>query len=206
MYKWKYDQITDVELNMLYAGIKDILWHHINPTCCHTPRMDMFQSLWLHLGTAKAHWNENACNKVTSWMWLVVQNFVKNVKYYEVRERNLMTNFSEFGDGIEDQDNVMNRFCDCRRGRSMVSDAVLEWESKQSDLWKKIIELIIDPDNDTIGMVNSRKKYFSKKISKSDMASILSISKGELANQMSLMKVSLKEFMDDYAKLLVYQR
>lgn len=207
MYKWKYDSITDAELNVLYIGIKDIIWHHINPTCCRTPREDMFQSIWAHLGFAKKQWNELSSNKVSTWMWLVVQNYIKNIKYYEVRERNHMVSFSEYvNDETEDVDHVMNSFCDCRNGRSMLSAAILEWEAQQSDLTRRIIELIIDPNADVLGAINARKKYYSTRVSKANMAALLGISRVELNDHLAKMKADLKGFLNDYPKLLVYER
>lgn len=205
MYKFKYDEITDSELNDFYLKIKNMLWWWIEKSFFRADKNDVFQDIWLHLTNQKHKWKEESPNMVSSWMWFVISNWIKTIKYYEARKNRSQICFSDFVlTETEDADDLLGRYCDNRQDRTLLCEAIRQWESTLTGEKKLYVQLLIDPGNDILSLVNSKKKYYSEKISKVDMAQMMHVPVWKLDIIRNELSKELKRFLDDRTELLFY--
>ena len=85
MVKFKYDDISQMELNEFYDEVKLLIWRAIHECYCPMNKLDMQHDLWCHITKVKHKWDEKRSNNVSTWLYRVISNRIKEMQKYTSR-------------------------------------------------------------------------------------------------------------------------
>ena len=167
--KWKFGSITQQELNELYLNVKAMIWDQIYKRYHTMEDEDLFQDIWAHIQDVLQQWDENSDTYVSTWLHFVIVNWMKYQAYKERRRREHITYVSEYLDVFDPhEDYKARRRAVCDAVRKSINDDLDEQE-------KRIVQLMYDPNESDLAFANSKKKYYSEKISIKDICALADI-------------------------------
>ena len=149
---------------------------------------DMFQDVWAHIQAVLPKWDEESCTYVSTWLYLVISNWVKTLK---IREKRLHDRVVY----VEDM-SKLNNIPDADETSDAVKAIRRCMDGDFDPLEMRIAQLIMEPTEDHLAVANSVKKYKFNRLSIADICSIIGITKCEYVAARERMKEKIRHEVD----------
>lgn len=172
MIKYKYNKISDEQLNELHDKIKKLLYDLIHKNFVKVNTKDVYQQIWKKIAKAKHSWNENAGTRVSTWIVCVCMSVINGLR---MKQKKIDDRYILYDDLQEREEG------DSLPGQQIAQKyGLMEEKPLQSicfsEEFKKFMDTLNDNERDIINLVlysdvndlnkGNELKYQKKKITK----------------------------------------
>lgn len=167
MIKYKYDTITNSELNCFYKNIEKLIFKIIKKNYVTENFNDVFNEIWKRIAKYKHKWDENNGTCVSTWISKVALNVINTIrkKNMTYSSRNVsydgMFIYDKHGEANEvDIDVLVERNKDnSGEERKDFYENMLKCFENLSETERKIVELCLDGEPETLVIENEKRVY-----------------------------------------------
>ena len=206
MIKYKYDRITEKELDQLHLQLQNLIYDSIRKNYIKMDIKDVYQEIWKKIAKAKHSWNENNGTRVSTWIVCVCMSVINGLRMNLKKHNDRYCLYNDLSFNQEDEDvegeNLAIKY-------SLINDVPLK-EFLQSESMKRFIDSLNDTEKDIIDIVlnstiddfneSSSLKYKKKKITKIFIKEKSGLNQKEFKDVMDKLKFKFKKLILDEEK------
>lgn len=178
MIKYKYNRITEDELNQLHNGLSKLIYKIIHSNNIYIDTEEIYQEVWLKIAKSKHTWNETKGTFVSTWVSLVCQSVCNTLRKSLLKRRSCFCLYEDLkGEeiGVSSEDFITNKGLIEEETVFGVFIKKEEWEkfiSKLDEKEKEIVLLSINTTPDDVRKICGKnvcanritKKFLMKKL------------------------------------------
>lgn len=187
MTKYKYDEITDEELNEFYCNIEKLIYKIIKNNYVTESFGDICNEIWKRIAKYRNNWDETKGVCVSTWVGKVainvIQTFRKRSMTYRARNVSLdgMVAFGKGGEEIPlDVENLIAENKDnSGEKRNLFYKNIVDCFDVFNDTEKQIVELFLNDEPETLFLEDENRVYKRKYASATFVRKKLSLTQTE---------------------------
>ena len=174
MIKYKYDTITNEELNKFHDQLQKLIYDTIRKNFVQVEIKDVYQEIWKKISKAKHSWNENMGTKVSTWIVLVCLSVINGLRAKAKKHQDRYVLYNDLCPNDENNENnekgqtiaIKFGLVDDKEQRQIAYKEDLKYFlDSLNEKEKSIVDLILNVDVDELNK-NGNIKYKRKRITK----------------------------------------
>lgn len=207
MIKYKYDTITDRELNVLYKNLEKFIYKIVRKNYVNENFQDVCNEIWRRIAKYKHKWDENKGVCVTTWVgkvaFNVIQTIRKNTISYKTHHLSYDGVFA-YGKGGEakeiDMEQIISENKDYSGERRMeFYEGMKSCFNEFNEMEKKIVSLCLDSDPETLVLENEERTYNRRYASASFIKKKLNLTTNQYKKYMKSIGEKYAKNREEYA-------
>lgn len=194
MIKFKYDKISDEQLQLLRKQLHKLIFDIIRKNYVKMDCRDVYQQIWRKIIKSKHSWNQNIGTKVSTWIVWVCLSVINGLR---LKQKKYADRYSLYQDLVQQEQGVdkyeyilfNSGLVDQKPLQKMCfSEQFTEFISGLNDVEKDIINMVLQTEVDQMNK-QENNRYKKKKITK-----------GYIKNKLNLKQKQFYRIMEELKK------